>query len=263
MSDLLQFPFDRNQYPAIDNPIYVSDIVAANQSLLSALTAIAGLGAGDFAIFGGLQYVEVLSGTNYYTPGFFYLKGVWYYQPVTVNEGQYLIPNVTGELPYTFTDAVTRPLYNVNLGQTSNISTPSSTPQFSGNMNVYRLDLKSLVNSISNLAYMVSVEQVYPGDFGGTQTLMFTHDQSIFYVGNSSSVVITFDMTGAIPGTVITLFFAMGPNILAVNPPSGVVAYIESGNLSSAGGNTNTMYFLYAGVDGSANKQIRYNISQV
>ena len=264
MNDLIQFPFTRLEYPAIDNPIYVSDIVAANQEALAALNGITGLGASDFAIFSGLKYMVVVSGSNYYTPGIFYLNGIWYYQPDNFNENQYLGPNITGIMPYAFTDAVIRSLYQVNYGVAVGSSSPSTSPQFVGNMNAYRLDSKTLSNQINTLILNTTLAVVKPGAFTGTITLNFRNDQSIFYNGSSGNVFIQFDMSGAIPGVMNRLKFTFGVGqTVTVSGASGAVWYLESGTLSSAASNVNIMYFLYAGVNISNLMEVSFNISQV
>ncbi len=261
---LLQFPALRQQYPAIDNPLYVSDIVQANQGMLDLASALAGLGPTDFAIFGGLQYMVAISGSNFYTPGYFYLNGIWYYQPIDFDENEFLEPNITGELPYTFEDATERNLYDINFGKAVGSSSPSTSPEFIGNMNAYRLDLKTINQSINSLILKTTLQQVYPGSFTGTVILNFRNDQSIFYNGSSGTVFIDFDMMGAIPGTVVTIFFVFGVGQTVVPVASGdITLYLESGDLSMAANNVNTMYFLYAGTDTVPMQQIRYNISQV
>lgn len=261
---LLQFPALRQQYSSIDNPLYVSDIVQANQAMLDAITAIAGLGASDFAIFGDLQYIEAISGPNYYTPGIFYLNGVWYYQPEAFDENEYLEPNITGELPYTFEDATIRDLYDINFGQAVGSSSPSTSPEFSGNMNAYRLDLKTISNQVNTLILQTTLQVIKPGAFTGTVTINFRNDQSIFYNGSSGDVFIAFDMTNAVPGTVVTMMFTFGAGqSVTISGAAGTVWYLESGTLSSAASNVNTMYFVYVGVDITDLQQIRYNISQV
>lgn len=264
MSSLFQFPFTRLQYPGLNNPRWVSDIVCLSQTILDGLTGLAGLGPNDFAIFGGLELIQVISGPDYYTPGIFYLNGIWYYMPIDFDEGFYLTPNITPEQQYTFSeDATERPTYQINYAQTSGSPT-GNTPLFTGSMNAYRLDSKTLSNLINQLIFQTTLENVQPGSFTGTITLNFTNDQAIFYNASSGNVIVTFNMANAVPGTVVTIKFTfIAGQTITIAVPSGAIAYLESGTLSSAASNINTMYFLYVGVDELNLQEIRYNISQV
>jgi hypothetical protein len=271
MSDLIQAPFVRNQYAGINNPVYISDIVAANQQVLSALTAIAGLGATDFALFGGFQYVQAISGGNYYTPGFVYLYGFWYYQPNITYETQYLSPNLTGILPYTFSDSVSRNLYEVNYAKAVSVSTPGVTsPEMIGNMNGYRLDLKTINYNINTLITATTLQNIQIANFTGTQTLTFGNDQAIFYAASTggSTVNINWNLTNAIPGTVVTLkwTFTSSSTLYIQGSASGTPTssyYLESGTIPSGTTGTFIMYFIYVGLNASGINEVRYNISQV
>lgn len=264
MADLIQFPFVRLSYPNIDNPFYSQDIVSANQEALASITAITGLGNSDFAIFSGLNYIEVVSGINYYTAGIFFLNGIWYYQSEDFDEGLRLKANITGIMPYAFTDAVERNLYQVNYGQSTSSPT-SASPIFTGNMNAYRMDLKTILEQINDLVLRTTLENVQVPIMSGTVTLDFTNDQAIFYASvTGSSIFITFDFTGAVPGTVIRLKFNFGAGIsLSIIIPSGSNIYLESGDPNNAENNLNIMYFLYAGINELDQPEVSYNISQV
>jgi len=143
MADLLQFPAERITYPGIDNPVFVSDIKLANQAVLSAAAMITGLGATDFAIISGCVFTAG-SPSNTYTSGFIYLNGKFYYISAAFNELLYIKPDVQATLPETFTDFVARNIYEIYFGATSVTTSAGYSPQFSGDMNQYRIGLKYL-----------------------------------------------------------------------------------------------------------------------
>jgi hypothetical protein len=263
MADLVQFPFNRNQYPGIDNPLYISDIVAANQEVLTGLAAIAGLGATDFAIFAGLQYIVSVSGSNYYTPGIFYLNGVWYFQPDVFDEDNYLEPDVTGIMDYTFEDATIRPEYNVNYSQYTGSSGPATSPIFSGNMSSYRMDLKTLLSEIEILQLATILDVIVVAVLPASYTVDFINDKSIFFESATVNTTIHFDMTGAVPGTVITLKWTFASSLtLSIPPTTGQTILLESGDQTNVGTNINILTMLYAGINDVGNPEIRIVLSQ-
>jgi len=165
MSDLIQSPFLRQTYPGIDNPAFIDDILAADQGIQTMAAILSGLGPTDFAIISGLTYVPGVPNT--FTPGYFYLNGVFYYIPTTVTEGQYLIPNVQGVLTKGFDDGNSRNIYNTNFAATSLTSTPTSSPQMMGNMNAYRMGLKYLgAAAVAFYALQASLGQGAYANFG-------------------------------------------------------------------------------------------------
>jgi hypothetical protein len=258
MSDIFQFPFNRLQYAGLNNPRWVSDLVCANQQTLSGLTAIAGLGPNDFAIFGGLELTVPISGPDFYTPGVFYLKGVWYYMPNDFDQGFYLAPNLTGAQNYTFSDVVVRPTYQINLAQTSSSPT-GNTPIFNGNMNQYRMDIKTIFAILQNLQLTASVVSVLPASY----TVTFTNDQSISFSSATVNTTIHFDFTNAIPGTVVTLEWTFATSLtLSIPPTTGQTIWLESGSQSNVGSATNILTMLYVGIDATGNPQVRLNLSQ-
>lgn len=260
MSDLIQFPFTRNSYPALDNPVYIQDTQAANQEILTAIQSIANLGNSDFAIFSGLVYTIAISGVNFYTPGIFFLDGVWYYQPDEFDEGEFLSPNITGIMDYTFSDSVERPTYNVNYSKSGNTGT---TPAFTGNMNQYRLDLKSMGSNITVLQLAVALQNVQHTTLGSTFSVNFTNDKAHFFASATVNTIITFDLTGAIPGTVITLKWTFASTeTLTVTAGTGQTVLKESGELALAANNTNIMSILFVGLNELGEQEIRYVLSQ-
>src|SRR5882762_1785925 len=103
MASLFQWPFKRKQYPGLENPRFVSDIVAANQAVLDGLMYISGLNATDFAIIWGIEYDQVALN---YQAGIFYLQGSFYYMPQVFAAGLYLTPDVQDTLIKPFGDGV-------------------------------------------------------------------------------------------------------------------------------------------------------------
>lgn len=142
---IFQWPLKRIAYPGIVNPRFVDDIVVANESILDGLRVLTGLNNTDFAIISGLEYI---TGTgNTYNTGFFYLNGNFYFVQNAFAEGLYLAPNPTDTEPQPFTDGNTRNIYTLFPSITT--SSPSgATPVFSGDMNEYRIGMKTLNTNI-------------------------------------------------------------------------------------------------------------------
>lgn len=146
---LLTWPFKRKQYAGIDNPRFVSDIVAANEAVIDAMIALTGLGATDFAILSGMTFTAGFpNGT--YTAGVFYLNGNFYIMPAGFSEGVYLAANPIDSMPQAFEDAVSRNIYTLLQGIIS-LTAPGNSPQFTGNMNNYRLGAQQLKTAILSL----------------------------------------------------------------------------------------------------------------
>lgn len=136
---LLQWPFVRKTYAGIENPVFVDDTKAANQGLMDAIAVVTGMNNTDFAILSGLEYV--LGVQNTYNAGWFYFNGQIYYISAPFNELLYLQANPTDTLSEEFSDTVSRDIYTINFATSSNTAL-GNTPQFSGNMNQYRVGLK-------------------------------------------------------------------------------------------------------------------------
>lgn len=254
-------PFKRLQYAGVNNPRYVSDVVAANELVLDMVQNICGLGATDFAIFAGLVFTP---GTpNTFTPGIFFLNGAWYYMPTTFNEGLYLAPNIQPIMPVAFTDTVTRNIYQVNYGQSTGTISGSS-PVFSGNMNAYRLDLKSMGINISALQLATKLQNVQISALPASYIVTFTNDQAVFFASATVDSTITFDFTNAVPGTNIYFKWTFGAGLtLTIVAPGGSIAYLQSGDLSRVASAVNILSFLYAGKNESGDDEVSYTLSQV
>jgi hypothetical protein len=141
-----QWPFKRKEYAGLDNPRFVSDIVAANEAVIDAMKAITGLGNTDFAIITGLDFTAG-SPNGVYSAGIFYLNGLFYYQGSAFSEGLYLAANPTDTMPQPFGDSISRMTYTLLSGISTSNPT-GATPIFSSDMNAYRIGLKSAKNSI-------------------------------------------------------------------------------------------------------------------
>src|ERR1044072_3622913 len=146
---LLPWPFRRKQYNGLGNPRFVSDIVAANEAIIDAMTAITGLGSVDFAIITGLDYTPGTPNGSY-GPGIFYLDGQFYYFGASFTEGLYLTPNLVDTMPKPFSDGNGRNIYTL-LSALSTSSPAGATPVFSSNMDQYRIGLKNVKNNIVSM----------------------------------------------------------------------------------------------------------------
>lgn len=108
----------------------------------------------DFFIVSGLDFIAGV--TNTFNPGIFYLQGQFYIINAPFTEGLYLSPNPTDTMPQPFGDGNSRNIYT--LMQAVTTSTPSgiTTPEFSGNMNSYRIGLKYVNTLIQALVVTTS-----------------------------------------------------------------------------------------------------------
>lgn len=134
---IFQWPFKRKTYSGLENPRFVSDILAANENALDGLAALAGLGATDFAIISGLAFIAGVP--NSYTPGVIFLNGNFYYITTAFNENLYLQANMIDTLSEAFTDGNNRFIYTLQQATAVNTA-PGNSPQFVGNMNSYRIN---------------------------------------------------------------------------------------------------------------------------
>lgn len=142
---IFQWPFKRKQYAGLGNPRFVGDIVAANEAVLDAAIAIAGLRPADFAIISGFDYTPGSPGT--YGPGILYQGQSFFYMPTIFTEGLYIIPSPQDIESHPFSDGNSRLIYTLQSAATSTTNT-SYSPQFNGDMNNYRLSLRDLNASI-------------------------------------------------------------------------------------------------------------------
>jgi hypothetical protein len=147
MATYINFPFVRKQYAGLQNPLFVSDILTANEEVRDGLIAALGLQPTDFAIITGLNYVT--GSPNSYTSGIIYFNGNFYFCGSTFAEGQALLPTIYDTLPKAFGDGNVRNTYTL---YNAAPDASGTTPVFSGNMNQYRIDNKTLnakINAIT------------------------------------------------------------------------------------------------------------------
>lgn len=144
----ITWPFKRIEYNGMNNPRYVTDIVSANEAVLDAIKSLSGLTDVDFAIISGLAYT--IGSPNTYQPGIFYLNGDFYIMEDSFTENLYLAPGVTELLPQPFEDGNNRTTYKVYYAVTTSNSS-GSTPQFTGNMDSYRIGNWKLKSDITTL----------------------------------------------------------------------------------------------------------------
>lgn len=152
---LIQWPFVRHSYTGLNNPLFVSDIQAANEAVIDGLIALAGLSPNDFFIISGLTYTAGINGNaGTYSEGIYYLNGVFYHiDDNLVQEGLFLLGSKADAFNEVFPDdGNSRPIYTIYNGTTLSTSVSGSTSiQMSGDMNGYRLNNKYLAQAIINL----------------------------------------------------------------------------------------------------------------
>jgi hypothetical protein len=179
---LLTWPFKRKTYDGILNPRFVSDIQAANEAVLDGIAAITGLNNTDFAIITGMNYVTGVPNT--YTPGIFYLNGVFYIMSAAFSDLNYLVPAPQDTMSTIFSDAVLRNIYTVQYGNTSPAAVAGSSPEFVGNMNQYRIGLKYFQAAIAAL-------QTVAANLGNSSNLNIGTTAGTVAAGNDSRLVYT------------------------------------------------------------------------
>lgn len=142
---LFNFPTHRLSYPSVGNPVYVSDIQAANELTLDGLTALTDLPNPGFAIISGLKYAG-----GQYSQGVVWLNGTFFYSFNVLTEGLYLSPVGLPLLNKPFSDTNSRFIYSeFRVGPSSNPE--SASPLFVGDMNAYRIGLTDLKNEIATI----------------------------------------------------------------------------------------------------------------
>lgn len=122
MSNLLQFPNKRKTINSLGNPIFVDDLVIAEENLQNAITQLIGVTTG-FYILTGFTYI----GTAF-TPGYFWADGQVYYSNNNVTLDKYLAPNPTDALSREFSDTNTYATYQVQYA-TESATQYSTWPQ--------------------------------------------------------------------------------------------------------------------------------------
>lgn len=215
LNALITFPFKRKQYAGINNPRFVGDVVASNEAVLDGLQAITGLGNTDFAIITGLDYSI---GSLSYSGGIFFLNGNFYVIQNGFIEGNYLTASPTDFMPQAFQDGVSRPIYTVQFGATSNVSAGNS-PLFTGNMNAYRIGLKYTQSAVIAL-------QTIAAALGNSSTRNVGTIAGTVATGDDSRLVYTQAQFNTIFAT-----FALWSNVLALN---NTTAYLPAADYHPA-----------------------------
>jgi hypothetical protein len=145
MSVKIQFPNIRLTPASLGKPVFATDIQNLTENLLDAMKILLGQDSNGFAILRGFNYI---SGT--YSVGYVYMNGDFYYCAGGVTEGNYLVPNVTDtESKLHNPDGNSYPTYRIYYAIEST-SPWGGMPQFTGDMNQYRLDLTTVNNRILN-----------------------------------------------------------------------------------------------------------------
>lgn len=109
--------------------------------------------------------------------------------------------------------------------------------------------------------YIVKSETV--ANLGSAYTIKFDQERSIFFQAASSNNVISFDFTNAIPGAVVRAKFTMSTQTFSIAAQSGVDVVLEGLSLTSAGSNTNVVYFFYAGKNAAGNHEVAVNLKNI
>lgn len=152
MADLLQTPFVRQTYAGIDNPIFVDDIQAANESIMSMAMVLAGFHPDEFAILAGLEW----DGTVNYSAGYFILGGVIYYIAGGCKTGQYLTGSQINILSEGFNDGNPRNIYLGFVGNAWNNNVGNASPEFLNSMDIYRASGRRLMNAVNAIQTIVA-----------------------------------------------------------------------------------------------------------
>jgi hypothetical protein len=137
----MDFINKRLEYSGVGNPLFITDIVNANESLLTAMQSICGLGATDFRIISGLEY-----STGAYSAGIIYYNGLFYNCLVGLVENKYLTISTSDIETKIYSDSSTHATYRCYYATQSNIQY-GTIPVFTGDMNSYRLNLAFLNTS--------------------------------------------------------------------------------------------------------------------
>lgn len=147
---LFQFPFKRISRPTLGNPVFVDDIVAANQAVLDGIGFL--FNNTPFAIVSGLLYTPGSPGS--YSPGLVWLQGTGFcWVSASFSEGLFLRPSSTEVNPEPYSDTNTQDTYTL-LQAVAGSS--GASPVFSLSMNQYRMDLATLKASAISAANTIS-----------------------------------------------------------------------------------------------------------
>lgn len=193
MTDLIKWPFARKQYPGVNNPRFVSDIVAANEAVLAAIKALAGVNDTDFRIISGIEFVPGIPNT--YTAGIYYLNGLFYILEAPFNESNYLGAGSTNILSKPFSDGVSRFIYTTYPGIVSATGGAGFSPQMIGAMDAYRIGNKFIAARVTSaLALLADLGTAATRDVGiSPGEVMAADDARFLEIYNN---VLTLNNTG-------------------------------------------------------------------
>ena len=162
MSEKIDFPNNRLTAAGLGKPIFGTDIQNSTENLLQAIYILLGLPSNGFAILSGFTYTPGTPGS--YSSGIVYMNGQIYLCSAGLQEGKYLAPNVQDLFPKLHNpDGNSYPTYRVYYAVSSN-SQVGGMPQFSGNMDQYRISSYLIQTALNNL--ISSLGTASTKDFG-------------------------------------------------------------------------------------------------
>lgn len=141
MGTKITWPNIRLSQAGIGNPLFVTDIENATENQLEALAMIYGFASNGFAILSGFNF----DGSQYSGGGIVYMNGNFYKLPsdIIFDEGFWLGPNIQDVDNKIFGDANTYATYRIYEAEVLE-SQWGGMPEFTGNMNQYRISIKKL-----------------------------------------------------------------------------------------------------------------------
>jgi hypothetical protein len=144
---LIDFPNERIEYSGVGNPRFVSDIVNATESILTAMSAIFSIvpdltGNTDFTIITGLEYDP--HPAYDYAPGIVHLNGKYIFAINGCFVGESLRVLELAGTPKLFEDSTTKNIYKRYLADVTVSPIATDSPAFGGNMDSYRLNITAL-----------------------------------------------------------------------------------------------------------------------
>lgn len=134
---LFKWPFVRISRPTLGNPVFIDDIVAANQAVIDGVGSL--LSAMPFAIIQGCAYTPGSPGS--YAAGLVWINGSFYTVPASFGEGLALVGQTVSTFPKQYSDTNTYNTYGLLQTITSPITGPGISPIWNSDMNAYRVDL--------------------------------------------------------------------------------------------------------------------------
>jgi hypothetical protein len=138
MSGIVNWPNERITYEGGSiNPLFISDILNADQNLIQAIIMLLGLPASGAEAFAILDGFTPISDTGF-TGGICYMNGKLYICEDGLDINKYLVASETNEFNKLFGDNVVRPTYKIYYAVESNTQV-ADMPQFVGTMDEWRI----------------------------------------------------------------------------------------------------------------------------